>query len=106
MIQSIVYSLTSLNDIDKVMIFVEGNILDKLPNSHKKLETCLDRSYGINKVINIDRLSGNSCVTVYYLGNNNSYVPLKNHPTSLLTHSFLCVRRILIYHSITSSCPQ
>lgn len=76
MIQSIVYSLTTLDEVDKVMIFVEGEILDKLPNSHKRLDVYLDRSYGINKVVDIDRLSGSSCVTVYYLGDNNSYVPI------------------------------
>ena len=76
MIQSIVYSLTTLDDVDKVMIFVEGSILDKLPNSHKRLDTYLDRSYGINKVIDIDKLSGSSCVTIYYLGKNNSFVPV------------------------------
>lgn len=76
MIQSIVYSLTSLDNVDKVMIFVEGEILNKLPNSHKRLDTYLDRSYGINRVIDIDKLSGSSCVTVYYLGSNNSYVPI------------------------------
>jgi germination protein M len=76
MIQSIVYSLTSLDNVDKVMIFIEGEILNKLPNSHKRLDTYLDRSYGINRVIDIDKLSGSSCVTVYYLGSNNSYVPI------------------------------
>lgn len=76
MIQSIVYSLTSLEQVDKVMIFVEGTILDKLPNSHRRLDLYLDRSYGINKVVDIDKLSGSSCVTVYYLGDNNSYVPI------------------------------
>lgn len=76
MIQSIVYSLTTLDEVDKVMIFVEGEILDKLPNSYKRLDVYLDRSYGINKVVDIDRMSGSSCVTVYYLGDNNSYVPI------------------------------
>ena len=76
MIQSIVYSLTTLDEVDKVMIFVEGEILDKLPNSYKRLDVYLDRNYGINKVVDIDRMSGSSCVTVYYLGDNNSYVPI------------------------------
>ena len=57
MIQSIIYSLTSLEDVEKIMIFVEGNKLDKLPNSLKKLDLYLDRSYGINKVIDIDTFS-------------------------------------------------
>ena len=76
MIQSIIYSLTSLEDVEKIMIFVEGNKLDKLPNSLKKLDLYLDRSYGINKVIDIDTFSGTQMVTVYYLGNYDSFVPI------------------------------
>lgn len=76
MLQSIIYSLTTLDEVDKIMIFVEGEILDKLPNSHKRLDVYLDRSYGINKVVDIDKLTGSSCVTIYYLGDNNSYVPI------------------------------
>ena len=76
MIQSIIYSLTSLEDVDKIMIFVEGDRLDKLPNSSKRLDLYLDRSYGINKVIDINTFSGTQIVTVYYLGNNDSFVPI------------------------------
>ena len=76
MLQSIIYSLTTLDEVDKIMIFVESEILDKLPNSHKRLDVYLDRSYGINKVVDIDKLTGSSCVTIYYSGDNNSYVPI------------------------------
>ncbi len=76
MIQSIIYSLSSLPDVERIMIFVEGNKLNELPKSHKRLDLYLDRSYGINKVIDIDSLSGNQMVTVYYLGSYDSYVPI------------------------------
>ena len=76
MLQSIIFSLTSLPDVEKIMIFVDGVKLNELPNSHKRLDLYLDRSYGINKIIDIDKLSGNQMVTVYYLGNNDSYVPI------------------------------
>ena len=76
MIQSIIYSLTSLEDVDKIMIFVEGDRLDKLPNSSKRLDLYLDRSYGINKVIDINTFYGTQIVTVYFLGNNDSFVPI------------------------------
>lgn len=76
MIESIVYSLTSLPNVDKIMIFVDGAKLNQLPNSSKRLDLYLDRSYGINKVIDIDKLSGTQMVTVYYLGSYDSYVPI------------------------------
>ena len=76
MIQSNIYYLTSLEDVDKIMIFIEGDRLDKLPNSSKRLDLYLDRSYGINKVIDINTFSGTQIVTVYYLGNNDSFVPI------------------------------
>ena len=39
MIEAIVYSITSLDNIDFVSIYVEGKILNKLPHSNKKLNT-------------------------------------------------------------------
>lgn len=78
LIESLVFSLTAINPIEKVMIFVEGNKLDELPNSHKKLDLYLDRNYGINKVIDITTFSGTKMVTVYYLNKdvNYYYIPI------------------------------
>lgn len=73
MIESIVFSLTSLEEIDKIMIFVEGERLQSLPHSHKKLDLYLDRSYGINKVINISDFHNTSMVTIYYLSKKDDY---------------------------------
>ena len=49
MIESIIYTLTSIKGIDKIIIKVEGNILTNLPHSKKIIPSVLDRSYGINK---------------------------------------------------------
>ena len=73
MIESIVYSLTSLPDIDNIMIFVENELLLELPNSHKKLDMYLNKSYGINKVIDICSIKNTQNVTVYYLSKNENY---------------------------------
>lgn len=73
MIESLVYSLTLLENVDKVMIFVEGDKLNELPNSHRKLDLYLDRNYGINKIVDISSLSSTKMVTVYYLDNSDSY---------------------------------
>ena len=73
MMESLVYSLTLLENVDKVMIFVEGDKLNELPNSHRRLDLYLDRNYGINKIVDISSLSSTKMVTVYYLDNSDSY---------------------------------
>ena len=73
MIESIVYSITSLENIEYVSIYVEGNILSKLPNSNKRLDTILDRTIGINKEFNITSLDNTTKTTIYYISKYNDY---------------------------------
>ena len=73
MIEAIVYSITSLDNINYVSIYVEGNILNKLPNSNKKLNTILDRTIGINKEFNITNITDTSKTTIYYISKYDDY---------------------------------
>ena len=73
MIEAIVYSLTSLDNIKYISIYVEGTILNKLPNSNKKLPTILDRNIGINKEYNINNINNINKTTIYYLSKYNDY---------------------------------
>lgn len=73
MIESIVYSITSLDNIKYVSIFVNGSILNVLPNSKKKLPTILDRSIGINKEYNINSINNTTKTTIYYLSKYDDY---------------------------------
>jgi len=73
MIESIIFSLTTIKDVKNIMIFVEGERLQELPNSHKKLDLYLNRNFGINKVIDINDFHNTSMVTIYYLSKNNDY---------------------------------
>lgn len=73
MIEAIVYSLTSLDNIKYISIYVGGSILNKLPNSNKKLPTILDRSIGINKEYNINNINNTTKTTIYYLSKYNDY---------------------------------
>ena len=73
MIEAIVYSITSLDNINYVSIYVEGSILNKLPNSNKKLEPILDRTIGINKEFNITNITDTSKTTIYYISKYNDY---------------------------------
>ncbi|MGN1371417.1 MAG: GerMN domain-containing protein [Candidatus Coprovivens sp.] len=76
MIESIIYSFTSLNNINKVMIFVEGERLSELPKSHRKLDLYLDRSYGINRIVDITSIVDTKMVTIYYPNNSDYYIPI------------------------------
>ena len=74
MIEAIVYTLTEIKGVDKIMIFVEGSKLDTLPQSNIKLPNTLDRSYGINKIYDITSLKDLSKTTIYYIGEFNDFV--------------------------------
>ena len=69
LIESLIYSLTELDYVDNIMVFVEGQLLTKLPNSNKFLPTLLNRNYGINKIYDLTSLHNSSKVTIYYYTN-------------------------------------
>lgn len=82
MIESIVYTLTSIEGIDKVNIQVEGKELTKLPHSKKNISTSLDKSYGINKVYDINNTKDIDSITLYYVNSYNDnkyYVPVTKY---------------------------
>ena len=79
LIESITYSLTELNEIDSIMIFIEDKILTNLPNSYKKLPAILTRDYGINKIYDLTNINNTNKVTIYYykkLNNKYNAVPV------------------------------
>jgi len=82
MIESIIYSLTDIDGVNKVTLKVEGVILDKLPNSGKSLPSVLDRSYGINKNYNLVNTNNVDNYTVYYVSkieDDSYYVPITKY---------------------------
>lgn len=82
MIESLIYTLTSVDGVDKVKIQVEGDDLNKLPHSGKILPTVLDKSYGINKKFEITSLKDIDSYTVYYVSSYNDnkyYVPVTRY---------------------------
>ena len=79
MIEAIIYTLTEIEGVEQIMIFVEGSKLDTLPQSQIKLPNTLDRSYGINKIYDITSLKDLTKTTVYYIGGIDDlvyYVPV------------------------------
>ena len=86
MIESLIYSLTNIDGIDKVIIKVEGEVLNKLPNSGKNLPTMLDKSYGINKSYDLVNTNNIDSYTVYYVSNfndNEYYVPITKYVNAI-----------------------
>ena len=73
MLEALVYSLLEIPDVKKISILVEGEKLKNLPNSKKKLPEFLDRSFGINKIYNLDSIKDTSKTTIYYLSKYNNY---------------------------------
>lgn len=82
MIEAIVYTATSIDEVDKVIIYVEGDILSKLPKTKINLPSTLDRSFGINKVYDFTKTDDINQVTIYYLKKNNDdfyYIPVTKY---------------------------
>lgn len=82
MISAITYSIIDLGGYDGVRILVEGEVLDKLPNSLDKLPLIINKEFGINESFDITSRDDINKVVVYYLENiNNSlyYVPVTKY---------------------------
>lgn len=82
MIESLTYTLTSINGIDSIKLLVDGKELKKLPNSNKLLPTFLDKSYGINKIYEITNVGNVDSYTVYFVNNvndNKYYIPVTKY---------------------------
>lgn len=78
-VEAIVYTLTSIDEVKKIIIYIDGDILTKLPKTKKNLPTTLDRSFGINKQYDISSTNNISMTTVYYINKYNNdyyYVPV------------------------------
>lgn len=82
MVEGIVYSLTSIEGVDKVVLYVNGSILTNLPKTKVTLPSTLDRSFGINKEYEISSYKNINKVTVYYIdsfNDQNYYVPVTKY---------------------------
>ncbi|MBR2834067.1 MAG: GerMN domain-containing protein [Bacilli bacterium] len=82
MIEAIVYTLTSIDDVNKVIIYVNGEILTKLPKTRENLPSTLDRTFGINKKYDFYKVSNITDVTIYYVNKYHGstyYVPVTKY---------------------------
>ena len=81
-LESLVYTITSIRGIDKLDLYVDGSKFIKLPNSKKEVPELLDKSYGINKKYLMTNLDGIDTYTIYYVSNNSQesyYIPVTKY---------------------------
>ena len=77
-IEALVYSLTSISGVDNIIIYVDNNIISRLPQTGKIIPGTLNRNFGINKEYEIETLKDINSVTIYYIDSYNDkyyYVP-------------------------------
>ena len=82
MIEALIYTITSVDEVEKVIIYVEENILTKLPQTNITLPSTLDRNFGINKTYDFTNTKDINQVTIYYLNKHNDdyyYVPVTKY---------------------------
>ena len=82
MIEAIIYTLTSIEEVKNIIIYVDGGILSKLPQTGKNLPSTLNRSFGINKEYDINSMKDIEQVTIYYINKYNDeyyYVPVTKY---------------------------
>lgn len=81
-IESLVYSLTSIKGVKGIKILIDGKPLEILPQSKVRLPDVLDKSFGINREYNLTSLKNVSQITIYYLNKYNDdfyYVPVTKY---------------------------
>ena len=81
-ISGIVYSILDLDDINEVILLVEGQVLKEYPDTHEELLSPLTRDIGINKEYHITSRNDISKVVVYYLSEIDDdlyYVPVTKY---------------------------
>lgn len=79
MIECLVYSLTEIESVRGIILYVENKLLENIPNTDTKLPTLLTRDIGVNKIYNMNNFKNISKTTTYYIALENNtlyYVPV------------------------------
>lgn len=67
MMECLVYSLTELEDVKGLIVYVEDDLLRVFPNTNEKIPDVLTRDIGVNKLYNLNSFKNVSKTTVYYI---------------------------------------
>ena len=71
-----------IHNPEKFILYVDGEILTKLPKSGLNLPSTLDKSYGINKEYDLTTYKDVNQVTIYYVNKYNDqtyYIPVTKY---------------------------
>ena len=82
MIEAITFTLTTIDEVNYVILYIDGNILTRLPKSGKVIPSALNRDIGINKQYDITSYKDVEKVTIYYIDSFNDefyYVPVTKY---------------------------
>lgn len=74
-LEALVYTLTSIEGIKNIVLYIDGEILTYLPQNNIKLPSTLSRDIGINKEYRLTSIKEVSHTTIYYVNkyNDNYY---------------------------------
>lgn len=85
MMQAIIYTVTSINPIKNVIIYVDGSVLKELPHSKIPLPPLLNRGYGINRIFDLTSTKNVKQVNLYYpasVSKYDYYIPVTKYLNS------------------------
>jgi spore germination protein GerM len=71
-LEALVFTLTSIEGIKNLVLYIDGEILTKLPQNNIKLPATLSRDIGINKEYNLTSIKNVSYTTVYFVNKYNN----------------------------------
>ena len=73
-LESLVYTLTSIDGVNYIILYIDGKILTKLPQNNINLPSTLNRDIGINKNYQLKNTKNITSTTIYYIHEyNNDY---------------------------------
>ena len=74
-LESLIYTLTSIEGVEYVILYIDGEILTTLPLNNIKLPATLSRDIGINKKYDLNSTKNITHTTTYYISkfNDNYY---------------------------------
>lgn len=78
MVEAITYTLTEIDDINGVEIYVEGELLKYVSNL-KNIPTILTKDIGINKKYEITSNNNISKIVLYFLGEEDNLIPITKY---------------------------
>lgn len=78
-IEALIFTLSDLDGIASIKILINGQSLTNLPQANIKLPISLDRRFGINKQYEIRTMKNVTKVTVYYINEDEEYVPVTKY---------------------------